>query len=62
MRGFLAVLIVAAFLAGCTPAYVRTGDSCSSAGAEAHTKTGLLVICKEPSKSDPTGKNRWRRP
>lgn len=59
----LAGFIIVLELAACQPVeYVRTGDPCNKIGATAKSKTGLVMVCKPPSKSDPTKQNRWRRP
>ena len=58
----IAGLIITLALTACQVAYVRTGDPCDKIGSTARSKTGTVMVCKPPSKSDPTGQSRWRRP
>jgi len=48
-------------LTACTPATVRVGEPCETVGAESRTRQGAYVVCKAPTKTDPTAKARWRR-
>lgn len=57
----LAVATLIIGLSGCSVAYHKVGEPCSTVGDTARTKTGSYLVCKAPSASDPTNTLRWRR-